>query len=509
MRRFYFLFFLALASPVLFPSNCEPATNPYDIRHYDLLIEPDFEALRLSLTCTIRIDNPSLEKSFAFGLNDRYESVHVTSGASPVAVQRQNGSILLNIDRPARNLELTFKLEGSLGQSQDEERNVIDRDSLFLLWSDRFYPIDFSDWASATTNILLPQGFQVIAPGRLRRVEQTKAKIQYTFETPGPEVNYSVFADAHWIKTEREINGIRMQTLLHPESQQFAEQIFKTSSGVLKFYSETFCPYPFGQFSFVTIKGMYARRAFSGFVGYEPDYLKREFLSTGHDAHETALLWWGHTIRGSGRGSSQWLEGFGDYSEILYDEKFHKPIPNIFHSFREKYLKSSPESDLLYSELRGSTDQALIHGRYPWLFHLIRYVVGDRRFGQAMHLLFKRHRFSVLSMDEFVSTLEEGSHSSLAWFRHEWLERKGVPIIAMTSKIEKAGNGFRVICRLEQRGNIYHLPLQIGIETRGAMRVRNIFLKEQQSEFILRSTTKPTGIYLDPYDRVLMKKVAN
>ena len=44
-----------------------------------------------------------------------------------------------------------FRLSGTPGKSAGESRPVIDDDSLFLLWSDRFYPADFDDWTLLRT----------------------------------------------------------------------------------------------------------------------------------------------------------------------------------------------------------------------------------------------------------------------------------------------------------------------------------------------------------------------
>jgi aminopeptidase N len=412
------------------------------------------------------------------------------------------------VEKPAPKVTLVFNLKGSLGKSMDEERDVIDDHSLFLLWSDRFYPITFSDWATVKTTIILRADFKVVAPGRELSVEHEGPKTRHVFESTVPEVNFSVFADTEWIKTERKLNGIRMQTLLHPESQKFAAQIFATSSQVLKFYSGKFYPYPFAQFSFITIKGMFARRAFSDAVGYEPKYLEKEFTTTGHDAHETSLLWWGYIIRGRGRGSSQWLEGFGDYAEILYVERYQKPLPKIFHFFKSKYLGLPAEKDLLYSELRGNTDQAFIHGKYPWLMHVIRYVIGDRGFERAMKLLFKKQKFHALSMDEFLATLEEGSGQSLEWFRDEWLKRRGVPVISLKSDVQDVGGTYHITCVLEQIGEIYHLPVEIGIQTEEGIKLEKVFMKEKQGTFSLQSKQKPIRILLDPNDWII-KKVVN
>lgn len=346
-------------------SNSISAQKLYDIKHYDLYIKPDFINKTISLKAIITIDNPVLQDTFKFGLNNNYDSVAVKSFASELTMERNSGWVTVKALTPSKEMNLTFELKGNLKKSNGENRYVIADSSLFLLWSDKFYPIDYGDWATVKTTIILPPDFKSIAPGKIINTSKSNDVMEYVFETTNPTVCFSVFADTRWIQTKKEINGIKMQTLLYPKSQKYAEQIFSTSSEILKFYSETYCFYPFDQFSFITLSDMYARLSFPGFIGYEPGYLEKEFTTTGYDAHETALLWWFSTIRGNGPGAFQWTEGFGDYAEILYDEKYHKPIAKIFQYFRNKYLELPVEKDVFYYELKGSTPQDMIHGKYP------------------------------------------------------------------------------------------------------------------------------------------------
>ena len=477
----------------------------YSIRHYDLKIEPDFRSKVLMLGATIDIDNPSFEESFSFGLNDGYDQVNVTSPFSPVSFERTGGTITVKMRHPSAKLLLSFVLKGRIGRSGDENRDIIADSSLFLLWSDRFYPIDFDHWATVRSEVVLPAGFQVIAPGRLTKVDRLSNATRFVFESTVPTVNFSVFADPRWMRTERRVNGILMQTLLYPQSQRFSEQIFKTSSEILAYFSSVMCPYPFEQFSFVTIDSTYARRAFPGFVGYEPRYLEKEFASTGHDAHETSLLWWGYTTHGSGPGNFQWTEGFGDYVEILYDEAYHKPVPQIFERFRAEYLALPAEQDIPYTELRGNTPQKIVHGKYPWLMHIVRYMVGDSAFVHALELVFKRFRHRTFSMEEFITTMEDGCEQSLQWWRREWLERKGVPDIVMNSEVTKSGGVYQVTCIFEQRGNVYHIPLEVGVETPRGLHIEKISLSAPRETFTFESTQEPTRVTLDPKKWVLMR----
>lgn len=500
---FTFLFyFIVIVNSKIFAQN-----KSYNIEQYDLYIQPDFVTKHLFISTIININNPALQDTFYFGINNYYETLKVKSNSSPIDVQRENGWIVIALQKPEKNLSFVIETEGIMKTSDSENRDIINDSSLFLIWSDKFYPIDYNHWAKVKTTIILPDSFHVIAPGKLISTKRIGKKLEYVFETTNPTVCFSVFADSRWIITKRKINGIQMQTLLYPECQKFSEQIFNTSSEILKFYSETYCPYSFDQFSFVNLDGIYARRAFPGFVGYNPGYLEKEFTTTGFDAHETALLWWFYTIRGEGPGSFQWTEGFGDYAEFLYDEKYQKPIPKIFQYFRNKYLSLQEYEDVLYYELTGNTPQEIVHGKYPWLMHILRYMVGDEKFREAMRLIFQKFRFRTFAMDEFIAALEEGCKQSLKWWREEWLERKGIPVISLKSEISYDKNYYTIKCILTQEGNLYKFPLEIGIKTEKELLIKKVNIIDKQMIFSFESKERPIKILLDPDNWFLLKTI--
>jgi len=472
---------------------------PWDVRYYDLRIAPDFSTSTLRVVATVEIDNPDLEPSHLFGLNDRYTSVVVRADGEPVGVERESGWIAVTLDAPVREFTLTFDLSGNLGRSDGERRDVVADSSLFLLWSDRFYPIVFDDWAVVQTAVTLPPGFEVVAPGRKTVVVPSDAGDIHLFATSYPTVCFSVIADRRWIRGGGARDGILVQTLLHPESRRFADQIVETSAEVLRFYADTYGEYAFDDFTFVTIDSIYARRAFPGFVGYSPAYLQKEFTTTGHDAHETALLWWFYTLRGNGPGSFQWTEGFGDYAEILYDEAYAKPVPAIFQRFRSEYLAMDPAEDVPYEALRGNTPQRIVHGKYPWLMHLVRYAVGDDAFRRAMRLLFDRYRFRTFTMPEYVATLEEGAGQSLQWWREGWLERSGVPTISMRYEVAERGDSCATSVALEQSGPARTVPLDIGLETPDGMQVERVVLEETRATRVFLTRARPSRVVLDPH----------
>ena len=489
------------------PGNLYCGDSTYSLRGYDITITPDFTSRTLSLDASIDIDNPNHIGSFDFGLSDRYTSVIVEADSSPTTIERAEGWITVHVTHPASSLRLKFHLEGTPGRSTDENRAVIADSSLFLLWSDRFYPIDFEKWAPVRISVLLPPGFQAIAPGRLVSSIRRAANTLCVFETSRPTAAFSVFADSRWHDEERVVNGVKFRTLLFPQSERFRDQIFTSSGDVLRFYSAELSPYPFDEFGFVEIDSIYARRAFPGFIGYSPRYLEKEFTTTGYDAHETALLWWDYTTRGSGPGNFQWTEGFGDYSEVMYANAVGKPISRTLQQFREDYLNTPSSADLLYNELRGDTPQKMIHGKYPWLMHLVRCVTGEKEFRAGLHRLFERYRYSTFTMDEFISTLEKGTGHSLEWWRKDWLERRGVPDISASGAFRKTGSGNQLAYTLNQRGNIFHMPVNMAITSDGRTRVERVLLSKSVETFLFSSINPPAKIRLDPDGCILMRPV--
>ncbi len=208
-----------------------------DLVRLELDLRPDFARRELALRAILTFANPGLESSFAFGLRDSFTTVEVREASSPVAVLRESGGITVRLERPEREVVLTFDLAGPAGASSDEKRDVLSPDDLFLLWSDRFYPTVFDDWAVYDITLTLPPGFEAIAPGRLAEREKVDDAVRWRFTSAAPIRLPSVFADRRWQRREHLVGGWSIQTLFHPESEVLADAVARTSADVLAFYT--------------------------------------------------------------------------------------------------------------------------------------------------------------------------------------------------------------------------------------------------------------------------------
>jgi hypothetical protein len=491
---------------LLFTCNAV-AQSDYSIRSYDLRIEPDFVHHTVRVATTIVIDNPSLLTAFEFDLNPVYK-VSIGKGNPGAQLKIVEGGIRVDLPHGSRQIRLELLSEGAPGKSSDEERAVIDPASLFLLWSDRWYPIDFDHWAPVRTTIVLPREFLAIAPGRIISNDLVDGKRTIVFEERNPAVAFSVIADRRWIEEEQTVSGFRIRTLLYPESRKWAPTIFATSPDVLNFFTELHGGYWFEQYGFVSVEGIYARRAFNGFVGYSPAYLDKEMGRTGYDAHETSLLWWGLTTRGSGPGSWQWTEGLGDYVETMYADARGKPLPPIFARFRDEYLALPADQDVAYTELQGNTPQEIVHGKYPWLMHVLRLGIGDEAFRRGIRDLFQQYQHRTFTMSEFIATFERSSGSSLAWWSEGWLEREGALVASFDSQAAPNHGSYWVRLKLTQQGAVRRVPAQIGIRTASGMRTYRVVFEADGSPTELESAELPLEVVFDPEHRLPVRITA-
>lgn len=491
------------------PAQGQLTTLPPDVQRCELLIKPDLASGRLRLTATLEIANPSGDREFTFFLAAWYDSIAVRGRAGLATVTRDGDLVTVLVERSGPHEQLVFRLSGKPGMSAGDSRPVLGDSSVYLLWSDRFYPVDFDDWAIVSAQLEVPRGFRVFAPGR-RVVSLDRGDVHVEkYETSEPIRAASVIADARWIEVARTVAGRRMRTLLYPSSQAYAEQILRTSTDVLDFYASRFGRYAFDEFTFATVDGIFARRAVAGGVIYNSQYLADELRTTGHDAHETALLWWFYTIAGRGPGSYQWTEGFGDYAEMLYDEARGLPLPADFESYRRGYLRmaGTPDEPPITAP-RGPLGGNFVHGRLPWVMHLLRFAVGDRAFDRGVRLLFDRWRFRSFTLEEFVATLAEGAGQPLDWWQREWLERGGVPELTWHADIVPDSGGYQVRVSLRQGAAHYHLPLEIGIESTEGLKLERIQLDDPSGEFRFWSAAQPTRVLVDPRRWLLAKITA-
>jgi aminopeptidase N len=101
--------------------------------------------------------------------------------------------------------------------------------------------------------------------------------------------------------------------------------------------------------------------------------------------------------------------------------------------------------------------------------------------------------------------MEETSGQDLDWFFAQWLRRGSSPRVAGTWTYNAASKQVIVELAQEQQGEVYRLPLQIGISLPGAaVKLTNVSLAGLTARFEIACEKEPQAVTLDPTIQTLM-----
>ncbi len=502
---FFYAFLLAILFSTCKPMIAEEKKAGWKATKYDIEVSLDPGRAYLSEKVKIEVEASTDTHILEFLLNEGLHVLDVRPAYGVVDFRKRGKLLMINIDPPLNGKNTLFvEFEGKIKGREPNERQAFIEKSIMLLWSDLWYPFAEEAWAKSRIAVTLPRGYKVIGPGREILLRQDQRQKTTIWESDNNSSFYTIMADRRWQTREVDRGALKIKTYLYPGGGiNFEDRIISSATDVLNYYSKIFCPYPFHQFAFVELEGLHARRALNSFIAYSPEYLNKVYSTEGYEAHETALLWWGYTIGGKGKGGWQWMEGFGDYAEHLYCEYARLPLTSNLQKFQLEYFFLAPEQDKRFSDLDGSAAQALIHGKGPAIMEMLRYVVGDKRFFEALKNLFREKRFSSLTLEEFREMMEKGTGRKLKTFFDEWVYRSGAPRLTMDHKIRKTYKGeYRVDLTVRQDKQAYTMPVEILMAGEKKRKEEKVEIKGKESSFFFAYDFEPKNVILDPNNKI-------
>ncbi|HSE37018.1 MAG TPA: M1 family metallopeptidase [Blastocatellia bacterium] len=386
-----------------------------------------------------------------------------------------------------------------------------------------------ADKATAEIEVTVPEGNKAASNGVLERI-QTNADHSETFfwREDSPLATYLVSVSAtNYEKLEDSYTGLDGETTMplvfyvYPEHLELARAKFGITRPAMEIYAGLFGEYPFigekygmaefpfgGAMEHQTITGIG-----SGLVG----------SGSSHQAtivHELAHHWWGNLVT-MRTWDDIWLnEGFATYSEILFFERFTGVDPG-------ELLAKSYDDGVVDGALGGTVtaenvdnpfdDGGAIYRKGGWVLHMLRHVLGDQLFFDALKQYGARYAFSNASTADFQRICEDVYGGSLDWFFTQWIYAPGRPIYKMSTDISAAdadGN-YTVSLVLKQKqsheipgrenGN-YIMPVDITLHfADGTSETRVVFNDKRKQLFTITAPKEPVRVGLDESHWILKK----
>jgi len=386
-----------------------------------------------------------------------------------------------------------------------------------------------ADKATAEVEITVPDGFQAASNGKLLAVQaNADHSSTYFWREDSPLATYllAVYA-TNFVRIDDSytaLDGVTNMPLvyyLYPEHVQQASTKLAVTRPAIQIYANLFGEYPF-----LNEKYGVAEFPFSGAMEHQTiTGVNAAFLGTSSSdgqatlVHELSHHWWGDLVTMK-TWDDIWLnEGFATYSEVLFFERFANLNPGqlMSRSYDDGLVDGSMAGTVTAENLdRPFDDQGAIYRKGGWVLHMLRHVLGDQKFFDAMKQYRDTFAFSNASTADFQHVCESFYGSSLDWFFKQWVYAPARPIYRVSVDVTPSGSGscdVSLLIKQKQTQEIpgrdngaYIMPLDVTVHyADGSSDTRVVMNNSRKQRFNFAVSKQPTGVLLDEQHWVLMK----
>jgi aminopeptidase N len=217
-------------------------------------------------------------------------------------------------------------------------------------------------------------------------------------------------------------------------------------------------------------------------------------------AHELAHSWVGDLITMREWSHAWTKEGFATYCEALYFQNVHGTP--YYHDYMAGMNVFTYSGTRIFDPT-NPLDSAIYY-KGAWVLHMLRHVVGDATFFEAIRAYVDdpQFRFGVSDTEDLKGVFETAFGSDLDWFFDEWVYDVGHPIYRVDwAAAPASGTGFEVTVTLDQiqtSGPIFRMPIDIDIVTSLGTERFVVTDSLASQTFVLTTTGTPQNVIVDP-----------
>ncbi len=225
-------------------------------------------------------------------------------------------------------------------------------------------------------------------------------------------------------------------------------------------------------------------------------------------AKRVARQWWGYSLRFE-RSSDAWLQdGFATYAALRYFEVKH---PDQFSTelAREavaalKYESQAPISRGLELQAGSPQYKSIVGSKGAWILYMLSQLVGKEQLNGLLGDWYRRKAHQTANTRELAEFLQERTGEDYRWFFVQWVESVGVPEFRIEYTIYKLREGgFKIRGQIRQNLELFRMPMDIRIETKGQPEEKLLNISGQITSFNFDTETMPIRMELDPSGKIL------
>jgi aminopeptidase N len=456
----------------------------------------------------------------------------VTLSSKSLSFTHKDGKLQVNLPEPARagtRLTLTVNYHG---KPKDGLVLTADKDGHPAAVGDN-WPNRVHHWipsfdhpsakATVTFNITAPAGEEVVANGRLDKVETTaNGQRTWTYSESAAIPPYCmIIAVGQFAKVKPTLRALTPLSYYVPLSERdLAQQGFSPAAPAVEFFTQNIAHYPYEKLALIVGATRFGGMENSSAIVFTSTLFSRPARAGTSKtfgvpannvdviAHEIAHQWFGDSVTEL-TWSDLWLsEGFATYFAGLFVERYEGE--EAFQQYMKdasrqvfNYEKQHPtpifdrDTENLMDLLNPNNYQ-----KGAWVLHMLRENLGDTVFFQGIRTYYNAHPEANASTEDLRHAFEKASGKNLRAFFERWVYDSGHPQYEL-AWFWLGRREVRLVLTQRQAGNAFADPVPVTITT--ASGKRDVVLKPTGKLWIERVPLreKPIKVEVDPRNVLL------
>ncbi len=506
-----------------------------DVDNY--VIDAEVNPRTQSLAATVKVRFTALDNdtsSLAFELNNALNVTSVTDDSGnqvPSSRSSQDFTVRVNFPAPlakGKAVTLTFKYDGRLTGQEDSpvygiKFGAIENNFAYLMYPSRWFPISgyTVDRYTADLRVTVPSSFKVVASG-LEHSERAGAdKMMYQFQYAKASFPGSI-AVVEGEPTRVNSQGVTT-SLYFRQKQSLANAYGEETGKIMSYFTSVYGLPPQANLTLVeTEDGTPNGFSAPGVIFLSPKGIGNQVASRLL-ANQLARQWWETLVSPINR-DHMWIEnGNARYAELLWDEHANGPAAfeqDIHDTYVEALTVDNPPL-IQSSRLEDYSPEywALTAAKGAAILNMLRNVMGTDNFSKLMAGFAEQHGWQSVSTVDFRTMAEKICGQNLQYFFVQWIESAGAPQFRLEYTVFRLGgpestanaakasasqkSGFRVMGKISQDLDTFHMPVDLKIETEGNPETKRVDVVGTSSEFSVDTFGKPKSVTIDPNGSVL------
>ncbi|SCA57567.1 Peptidase M1, membrane alanine aminopeptidase (fragment) [Candidatus Terasakiella magnetica] len=364
-----------------------------------------------------------------------------------------------------------------------------------------------------TFNVQVLAPLVTILPGAIEQESQTEDTYQARFIMDRPTEGIPLFAGPYKI-SQLTYKETRLRTYFYEGMEKLAQGYLERTAKYLNRFEQQIGLYPFAEFNIIAAP-IPAGYGFAGLTYMGARVLHLPFIKETSLGHEILHNYWGNGVFPDYE-KGNWAEGLTTYmadymtAEMVSKEKAKDMRLSWLRDYNALPSElDTPVTDFVSKHSKAS--QVIGYHKVAFIFHMLRNILGDQTFFDALRALWKDKAFQTASWQDLEDYFSKAAKRDLSFYFKQWVYQAGAPEfknISARAQRQK-GMGWDVTARVMQAKPFYETYLPVAVGTGDAVLDKMLYVRGRLTPAKLNMEQRPFAISLDPDFEVFRKLGAN